>query len=75
MQRVQPRVAAGRASGLDAADVFARMMYTDAKFSTWLASPLASIVDEKVRRVADLSRKMGALGMPIEVSTTKKRTS
>ena len=50
-------------------------MYTDAKFSTWLASPLASIVDEKVRRVADLSRKMGALGMPIEVSTTKKRTS
>ena len=74
-KRVQPRVAAGRASGLDAADVFARMMYTDAKFSTWLASPLASIVDEKVRRVADLSRKMGALGMPIEVSTTKKRTS
>ena len=39
------------------------------------AAPLASIVDEKVRRVADLSRKMGALGMPIEVSTTKKRTS
>ena len=53
------------------------MMYTDAKFSTWLASPLASIVDEEARegRVADLSRKMGALGMPIEVSTTKKRTS
>ena len=27
------------------------------------------------QRSADLSRKMGALGMPIEVSTTKKRTS